>query len=154
MVAKGYRVVFESGATCYEEPPPTRQYEFHRKIRTAARGIYSLFTMKRLLNPFRYGVISPMLFSHKVLRWLSVYFLFVFFIANLYTFQISLFYRVCLYFQLLFYFLAFLGYLAGNKLKVKVIKVPFSFLMLNVSSLLGMINALRGKIKVTWDTQR
>lgn len=154
IIASGYRNVFENEARCFEEPPPSRKYEFNRKIRTASRGIYSLFRMKKLLNPFQYGAVSIMLFSHKVLRWLSVYFLFILMMANLFSYKISPFYKSVLWPHIIFYLLAFIGFVGQDKIKLKIVKIPFSFFMLNISSLLGLINVLRGKMKVTWDTAR
>ena len=43
--------------------------ELRRKIRTIARGMDTLHYMRSMLNPFRYGLFSWMLFSHKVCRW-------------------------------------------------------------------------------------
>jgi hypothetical protein len=44
--------------------------EFHRKVRTMARGLETLWFKRQLLNPFRYGSFAWMLASHKLCRWL------------------------------------------------------------------------------------
>lgn len=154
IVASGSRVVFENQARCFEEPPKSRKYEFNRKIRTASRGIYSLFKIKKLLNPLRYGAVSLMLFSHKVLRWLSIYFLLALLISNIFSYGISLFYRSFLYLQILFYLLVFLGFIAKDNIKLKIVRIPFNFFMLNLSAFLGLISLLKGERKVIWDTKR
>ncbi len=154
IISIGYRVILEDEAKCYEEPPADRKEEFKRKIRTSSRGIYSLFKMKRLLNPFQYKTISPMLFSHKVLRWLGFYFMLILLVSNIIIYEIFLIYKIFLYFQLFFYFLVLLCLLAGDKIKLRILRIPFNFFMLNFSSFIGMINLLRGKVIVTWDTSR
>ena len=45
--------------------------EYHRKVRTMLRGLNTLWHMRSLLNPFRYGRFAWMLMSHKVSRWLG-----------------------------------------------------------------------------------
>jgi len=44
--------------------------EYRRKVRTMARGLRTLWALRALLNPLRYGVFAWMLCSHKLCRWL------------------------------------------------------------------------------------
>ena len=45
--------------------------EYHRKVRTIARGLQTLFFKRSLMNPFRYGLFAWELISHKLVRWLA-----------------------------------------------------------------------------------
>jgi cellulose synthase/poly-beta-1,6-N-acetylglucosamine synthase-like glycosyltransferase len=66
----GYRSVSVSDAICYVPRTGSLDREFHRKIRTMARGLATLRYKWSLLNPLRYGVFAWMLWSHKLARWL------------------------------------------------------------------------------------
>jgi hypothetical protein len=44
--------------------------EYTRKIRTMARGLETLWHLRVLMNPLRYGLSAWMLLSHKLARWL------------------------------------------------------------------------------------
>jgi cellulose synthase/poly-beta-1,6-N-acetylglucosamine synthase-like glycosyltransferase len=67
---QGYRSVSVRAALCIVPRTPAIRTEITRKVRTMARGISTLFYMRSLMNPFRYGGFALMLISHKLLRWL------------------------------------------------------------------------------------
>ena len=67
---QGYRSVSVDEAVCYVPRTVSLDAEFRRKIRTMARGLATLWYKRTLLDPFRYGVFSFMLASHKLARWL------------------------------------------------------------------------------------
>lgn len=46
---------------------PNREYT--RKVRTVLRGMGGLVFRREVLNPFKFGVFSFQVFSHKVMRW-------------------------------------------------------------------------------------
>jgi len=66
----GRRAVSVPEARCYVPRGASLQLEYRRKVRTMTRGLATLAYKRALLNPFRYGVFSWMLFSHKLCRWL------------------------------------------------------------------------------------
>ena len=65
----GYRPVSVSEAVCYVPRTTSLRKEYRRKVRTISRGMRTLWHKRNLLNPFRYGLFSWMLFSHKICRW-------------------------------------------------------------------------------------
>jgi cellulose synthase/poly-beta-1,6-N-acetylglucosamine synthase-like glycosyltransferase len=67
---QGYRAVSVDSALALVPRAPSLRAECRRKIRTMARGLGTLKFKRHLLNPFRYGAFGPMLFSHKLARWL------------------------------------------------------------------------------------
>jgi len=66
----GLRAVSVPGAICFVPRGGTLQQEYRRKVRTMARGLRTLWHMRALLNPSRYGAFAWMLLSHKLCRWL------------------------------------------------------------------------------------
>src|SRR5207244_8983706 len=75
VVEQGFRLVFEQEAIAYERPASAADREFRRQVRIINRGLCGVLLRRRLLNPFRYGVYSWILFSHKVVRRLAPFFL-------------------------------------------------------------------------------
>ena len=68
VVEQGYRLVFEPDARASEYAVSQAQREFRRRVRLMTRGLRGVVLRRRLLNPFRFGFYSLVLFSHKVLR--------------------------------------------------------------------------------------
>ena len=66
----GFRAVSVDDAICYVPRTGSLQAEYRRKVRTIRRGMETLVHNRHLLNPFRYGLFTWKLVSHKVLRWL------------------------------------------------------------------------------------
>jgi cellulose synthase/poly-beta-1,6-N-acetylglucosamine synthase-like glycosyltransferase len=66
----GYRTVSVDQAICYVPRTVSIRSEFHRKVRTMARGLETLWYKRSLVNPLVYGRFAWMLLSHKLCRWL------------------------------------------------------------------------------------
>ena len=66
----GYRAVSVEGALCMVPRSTSFTSEFRRKVRTMARGLQTLWYMRALMNPLRYGRFAFSLVSHKLCRWL------------------------------------------------------------------------------------
>jgi cellulose synthase/poly-beta-1,6-N-acetylglucosamine synthase-like glycosyltransferase len=75
IVAAGWRAVYEPDAICYEETAGTTGREYRRRVRIVSRSWRAVFQAPAALNPFRVGLFSLSLVSHKILRWLSGIFL-------------------------------------------------------------------------------
>ena len=67
--ASGYRAVSVPAARARVPRARSLQVEYRRKTRTMARGLETLWYLRHLLNPVRYGRFSWMLWSHKAARW-------------------------------------------------------------------------------------
>lgn len=66
----GYRAVSVESALCMVPRTTSLRTEFRRKVRTMARGLQTLWHMRALMNPLRYGRFAFCLVSHKLCRWL------------------------------------------------------------------------------------
>ena len=67
----GFRAVSVPRAVCYVPRSTSLRREYHRKVRTMARGLRTLWHKRALLNPARHGRFAWMLWSHKLCRWLA-----------------------------------------------------------------------------------
>jgi len=66
----GFRSVSVPDAICFVPRGVSLHQEYRRKVRTMTRGLATLYHHRRLMNPFRYGMFSWMLLSHKLCRWI------------------------------------------------------------------------------------
>ena len=153
IVAKGYRFIYEPEAYAIETASATIKDEWKRKVRISAGGIQALVRLPELLNPFRYGLICWQYVSHRVLRWtLAPLALPVILITNIFLFNQSLFYKVCLLGQLAFYSIALLGHLLRDKkISIKGFFVPYYFSMMNLSVFAGVLRLIRKQQSVVWE---
>ena len=159
---KGYRIAYSPKAYAEETASINVKEELKRKIRIAAGGIQTIFRLKGLLNPFRYGVLSWQYFSHKVLRWtLAPISLFIFLPVNIfivtehYAFRNFEFYTLVLYIQLVCYLLAAIGWFFENKqLRFKILFLPYYFVSINYASIYGIVRFLKGNQSVNWEKSK
>lgn len=156
---KGYTIQYDPEAYAIETSSADVKEELKRKIRIAAGGIQSIIRLLPLLNIFKYKTLSFQYISHRVLRWtiaplaLPLLLLINFVMAwqsgfsNFSNLYVWLFYG-----QLLFYMLGLIGwYLENRAIKVKLVFVPYYFLMMNMAVILGMKRYIKGSQSVNWE---
>ena len=97
ILEKGYRIAFEPEAVAYEETTETSREEFGMRVRVISRGMYGLWYMRKLFNPFKYGFVSFQLFSHKVLRWMVPFMLPVLLVSNFFLLGKHIFYNITIF---------------------------------------------------------
>ena len=79
---QGYRGVLQREAICFEKDAGSAKGEFQRQVRISSRAIRAIMNYRQLLNPFRFGLISFELFSHKVCKFLVPLFLVALLVSN------------------------------------------------------------------------
>jgi cellulose synthase/poly-beta-1,6-N-acetylglucosamine synthase-like glycosyltransferase len=67
---RGYRSVSVPEAVCRVPRAASLAREYRRKVRTAARGMTTLWAWRHLMNPLRHPTFAWKLVSHKMCRWL------------------------------------------------------------------------------------
>ncbi|NIR48999.1 glycosyltransferase family 2 protein [candidate division KSB1 bacterium] len=156
IIEQGYRLVFEKEARAYEVAIPAANREFWRKVRMMTRGLRGVLLRKALLNPFRYGFYSLILFTHKFLRRLVSVMLLFLFVSSITLISDGLFYRVCAISQSIFYVLAGIGFLLKDRRigHLRVLYIPFFYCLANSAALVALINIIRGHQIERWQPQR
>lgn len=157
IVSDGYQFVYEPEAYAVETASETIADEWKRKVRIAAGGFQAIIKLRKLLNPFKYGMISFQYISHRVLRWtLTPLALLTVLVSNVILATTgSLIYQMLLAGQVGFYLLAALGYTLRNKsVSIKGFFVPFYFMVMNLSVYKGFFRFLAGKQSVVWEKAR
>lgn len=150
---QGYRVVYEPEAYAAETASDNVKEELKRKVRIAAGGWQAMARLKSILIPFPNPVLTFQYISHRVLRWsVSALALPVIFILNYFLIEQSPLYEGLFYLQILFYAMALLGWFLENRsIKLKVLFVPYYFLMMNYAVFAGFFRWLKGSQKATWE---
>ncbi|MCK9310908.1 MAG: glycosyltransferase family 2 protein [Bacteroidales bacterium] len=145
---KGYKIAYCKNAYAIESPSSDMKEEEKRKIRISAGGLQSIYRLRSLLNPFKYGILHFQYVSHRVLRWsLTPIIFFLLFPLNLVLLwnDPPFLYGILFSLQVLFYLSGYLGYRAAQKqIKNKLLYVPYYFLFMNLNVIKG-IKYLREK---------
>jgi cellulose synthase/poly-beta-1,6-N-acetylglucosamine synthase-like glycosyltransferase len=156
VISQGHRLVFAPDAIAYEPVAKSSGVEYGRKVRVMTRGLCGVVAVRELLNPFKYGVYSIQLFSHKVLRRVVALPLMALFVISLLLWQRGVVFQAATIAQAAFYALALCGLcLRGTSLgRMKVFTVPFYFCMVNAAALQATANVIRGNRILLWEPQR
>ena len=123
---RGYTIAYCADAYATESGSADMHEEEKRKVRIAAGGLQSVWRLRTLLNPLRYGTFCFQYISHRVLRWsLTPVLLFSLLPLNtilIFTTDSPLFYAVIWLLQTLFYLMASWGYyLSKKRIKNKIL---------------------------------
>jgi len=152
-VRMGLRSVSDPDSVAYYKNIADQSKEFERKVRTILRGISVFMDSLPMLNPFRYGLFSWFLFSHKLCRWLIPFAMGMAIFSNaflLYSSRSHL-YTILFVIQCLFYTLSFFVLKSKVLRNFRILRIPFFFLMANLSILNAWYRYAQGQRIVSWN---
>lgn len=152
---QGYTIAYEPVAFASELPSASLAEEEKRKIRISAGAYQSIGYLKECLNFWQHPLLSFQFISRRVLRWLFCpLMLLIFFTANLLIVlhYPSPFYNTVFFLQVLFYVMAFAGWLfiRGGR-RTGIFTVPFYFVFMNYCLIRGLFKYLKGRQTVLWE---
>ncbi|MGO9086143.1 MAG: glycosyltransferase [Candidatus Sulfotelmatobacter sp.] len=142
---QGYKVVQDREAIVFDAMPHSIAGELRARIRMTARNWAGTLARPAILNPLRFPLTALGLVSHKLLRWLTPFFLAIAFLSNT---LLAMEGRAVLlwWLQAGFYLSAFIGWgLTRKQRPAWIFGYSFSFCLANVGFLLGMVKALRNQ---------
>jgi cellulose synthase/poly-beta-1,6-N-acetylglucosamine synthase-like glycosyltransferase len=159
IIAKGFRGVYEPEAICEEETSGSFESEIGRKIRIVNRSFSGLLRMKTVMNPFKTGFFSVQIVSHKLLRWLTPFFLFSFFVSSLclafLEWQGAGLFQIISFLSLAFLGCSYIGYFfSRDPGLLPIFHYPYYFMAVNVAAVIGVYRSLKGSIQTTWKPVR
>lgn len=140
-VNHGKRISFDPTAPAYDPQTTDPAREKRRKMRTLAGNFQMLAQHPSWILPWRTGLWWQLL-SHKYYRIVAPVFMVTMFASNAVLAGASP-YREIFFAHVAFYALALLG-LALPALKWKPFSVPAGFVFLNLMTVGGLVNWLRG----------
>ena len=141
IAAQNYRIVFDHSAQSFDPQPNEPEHEQRRKRRTLAGNFQMLFRFPQWLVPWK-NRLWWQLISHKYLRIAAPLFLALLFLSNAALIDQPLF-RILFLAQTFFYLLAGLG-LTFSSIKLPLFSIPAGFCFLNLMTVGGFWNYLRG----------
>lgn len=155
IVQRGYKIAYCAEAYAIENGSADMNEERKRKVRIAAGGLQSIWRLRELMNVFKHGIVSFQYVSHRVLRW-SVTPLALFALLPLNVLLVFVsdnpVYGVLLVAQILFYALAYGGYVLSKKqIKNKYLYVPYYFTFMNINVVKGVFYLNKKKGSGTWE---
>ena len=158
IVMHGYTIAYCADAYAVESGSADMREEEKRKVRIAAGGLQSIWRLRALLNPVRYGTFCFQYISHRVLRWsLTPVLLFLLLPLNtilLFTTDTPLLYAVIWLLQALFYLMGSWGYYLSTKhIKNKILFIPYYFLFMNINVIRGFnyLRKRKGNASGAWE---
>ena len=142
---QGYRVVQDRNAIVFDAMPHSIEGELRSRIRMTARNWAGTLSRPAILNPLRFPMTAVGLVSHKLLRWLTPFFLTVILVSSgliaLRGQAVTLWWL-----QLGFYLSALVGWeLTRKQRPASVFGYSFTFCLANIGFLLGIVKAVRNQ---------
>lgn len=153
---QGYTIAYCRDAYAIESGSAGMKEEEKRKVRIAAGGLQSIWRLRALLNPFRYGTLCFQYVSHRVLRWsVTPVLLFALFPLNLVLLLLGaspVIYGSLFILQILFYLTGLWGYyLSTKQIKNKFLFIPYYFLFMNINVIKSVNYLLKKRGTGIWE---
>ena len=125
--------------------------EYARKVRTVIRGMTALARHPDVLNPFKYGLYSYQVISHKLLRWTVPWTLLGLFMVTPFCLQGDLdVYALAMIGQLAFYGLAIFAHFSESVRRNPAVKIIYFFIQVNIALFDASIKFMSGKRMTVW----
>lgn len=153
-VQAGMRAVSDRRVIGYYKNISDSGKEYQRKVRTVTRGMGSLRLRAEVLNIFRYGRFSFEVFSHKVMRWSTPWFLIGALVTNTALAFQGAFYQLLLALQLTLYLSPVATRIAPGLRKIGPARIGVYFVEVNVAILHAAILTLCGRTILTWEPSK
>jgi glycosyltransferase involved in cell wall biosynthesis len=147
------RVVEDPRVKAYYKTASAEWDELPRKVRTINRGINALFSVsnRQLLNPFRFGIVSLQLISHKILRWMTPFFLIALFLCNMLQVCQSPMWTGLFISQCVFYLSGMMAYWYFSRFKtIMLFRLIHYFNIANLAILKAWYDFFSGKKYISW----
>lgn len=151
-LAKKQKVLFDALAICYEDVPVLQSVEFKRKVRISTGNFQNLIHFRALLWP-PFAPLAFAFFSHKVLRWLTPFFIILCALSSLALMLVSLPFFYLFLIQVMLMLLPFIE----KKLQTRnrIITYIIHFYVMNWALLVGFFKFINGVENSIWEpTQR
>lgn len=150
----GLRAISDRRVVGYYKNIVDSRKEYQRKVRTVTRGMNALRIRAEVLNPARYGRFAFEVFSHKLMRWATPWFLIAALCANTALALQSPPYRVLIAAQLGFYLLPAATRVVPALRKIGLVRMAVYFVEVNAAILHATVLVLAGRTIATWEPSK
>lgn len=150
VLEQGYLIKNCREAVVYEDTRYEINEQYRRRVRIATGSFQNLFRFGPL--PSSSFIHSTAFFSHKVMRWISPFFIIAIFMTSVILSRSSVLYFYLLLLQLIFIILSALDWVyAARGGKIKGIRYMTQFLMMNAALAEGFLTAVKGVKNGIWE---
>jgi len=150
VIEQGYRVIYNPAAVSFEPALLELTDEYRMRVRVSLRALHALVDMTRLFNPWRFGLFSWQLLSHKLLRYTAFVPLLLFFLSSLLLAFHGATFAVALSCQVVGYLLASFPFLGLRLRDAFPIRLAHYFTLLNAASAHAAYLWCRGEKRAVW----
>ncbi len=151
VISQGFSMAYPLQAIAYDYLDHEPRSEFRSRVRMTVRNWQGTWSYRHLLNPLRYPGYAWALWCHKVLRWLSPFFLLAATASVTILASGSPFYSMVALGFFAFYLAAILGSVAERwDLPIPLVRPAFSFALSQVGFAVGVLSAIAGQQRITW----
>jgi cellulose synthase/poly-beta-1,6-N-acetylglucosamine synthase-like glycosyltransferase len=151
IVEAGWRAVYEPEAICFEDTAGAVRSEYRRRVRIVSRSWRAVFQAPGVLNPWRVGLFTWSLLSHKMLRWLSGLFVTAAVVAAVAMTAAVVDRRPDIGIAVLVVALGFVTLTPPGR---RISKLFGYFFIIYAASLVGVIKGSFGQVSGVWTTPR
>jgi cellulose synthase/poly-beta-1,6-N-acetylglucosamine synthase-like glycosyltransferase len=153
VLQKGFKSINEPNAIVFEDVSNDLSDEFRRKIRISSGNFQNLFHYKHLLFDFSWIAFS--FFSHKVLRWLTPFFILSIISILPFIIENQSFYFYFLIGIIFCFSLVSIDFLLKSlKVNIKLLRFLTHFTLMNVALFIGFLNYIKGVKSSIWEPTR
>lgn len=148
---QGYRGTLQPEAVCMEKDAGGSKGEFQRQVRITSRTIRAIMNYRQLLNPFRFGLLSFELISHKLCKFLAPLFLVTLVVSNVLLAGSGNLFLAALVAQGVFYGGAGAGaFISSGGPVSRVAEAAQTFVVVNAAVATAWVKYLQGETYTTW----
>ncbi|WP_289020798.1 glycosyltransferase family 2 protein [Desulfobacter postgatei] len=154
IIANGYRGIFNPNAICYEDSAENFEKEFRRKRRIVNRSFRAISKYIGLFKLKKHKKFLFMLVSHKILRWLVIFFVILFTLSALILAIAGkgIVYTLALYSILLSVVIALIGKkFSQNPSCPRILYLVYYCYLVGIAAMFGIFDNLQGRHHITWD---
>ncbi len=128
--------------------------EYRRKLRTIVRGWAALTRKAEVLNPFRFGLFSFMVWGHKVMRWLVPWFMLLLLFATYRVKDGHDLFTAFWYLQLAFFLAVAMAAILPALRETVVFRIPYYFVQVNLAIAHATLLFLMGHRVTVWEPSK
>ena len=153
-VQAGMRAISDRRVIGYYKNIADDRKEYQRKVRTVTRGMGSLRIRTEVLNVARDGRFSFEVFSHKLMRWATPWFLLVTLLVNATLLSAGPLYGTLFVVQIALYLSPLASRIAPGLRKVGPARIAIYFVEVNAAMAHAALLTLSGRTILTWEPSK
>lgn len=150
-VDHGFRAAVQPDSRVRLSAQPDLVREFNRKVRTMVTGLRALYTFLHLFDPFRTGIFSWCLTSHKIMRYMTPFYVIIALFAVGYLSLYSPFYGWIFALAVIAIYITMLQIMRNYyTCSSGMMRVPVFFLITLAAALVAWFKFLQGERYFIW----